>query len=119
MDRSGAKITKSYVIFPQLSFRFGPIPYAYIGYYVGDHFPAPFPMFADYVEIGTGLGLMNGFKMSLGYSLDESPVMFRLAIPLGDRFLLEPVYQWNDAMLPLFEENYQFSIGLQYKLRRH
>ena len=105
--------TMSTFIYPQLYARVGIERIVFIGYHLGDHFPAPFPIFYNYLELGSGFGSRNGLKLSYGTNL-EGGMLLKGEIPIRDRFILEPMYQQRNDYYTGKSDNYQFSLGVRY-----
>jgi prolipoprotein diacylglyceryltransferase len=99
-------------LYPQVYLRIGPEKIIYVSYHLGDQFPAPFPTFYNYVEIGSRLGLNNGFRVSMGSSLYGS-FMLKGKIPIRNNFIIEPIYQWSNSNSGNANGT-QFVVGLQY-----
>jgi len=110
--------TMSNFIYPQLYARVGIERYLFLGYHLGDHFPAPFPIFYNYLELGSGFGFRNGLKLSYGTNL-EGGMLLKGEIPIRNRFILEPVYQQRTDYYTGKYDNYQFSVGVRYLFGFH
>jgi len=106
--------TQNTFIYPLVYARIGPEKILSLSYHLGDHFPAPFPAFYEYLELGSGFG-SNNFRLNLGLNFMGAFIL-KAKVPIGDRFILEPLYQWNNGLIPDFNEDYQFSVGLHYLL---
>lgn len=110
--------TMNTFIYPQLYARVGIERYLFLGYHLGDHFPAPFPIFYNYLELGSGFGFRNGLKLSYGTNL-EGGMLLKGEIPIRNRFILEPVYQQRTDYYTGKYDNYQFSVGVRYLFGFH
>jgi phosphatidylglycerol:prolipoprotein diacylglycerol transferase len=110
--------TMNTFIYPQLYARVGIERIVFLTYHLGDHFPAPFPIFYNYMELGSGFGSKNGLKISYGSNL-EGGMLLKGEIPIRDRFILEPVYQQRTDYYTGKSDNYQFSLGVRYLFGFH
>lgn len=102
--------TQSTFLSPQLFARIGIERILFVSYHYRDQFPSPFPIMYSYLELGSGLGARNGFKLSVGINT-ESAMLFKTEIPIMNRFLLIPMYQKG---IGDYRVNDQCSVGLHY-----
>jgi len=110
--------TTNTFIYPQLYARVGIERIVFISYHLGDHFPAPFPIFYNYMELGSGFGLKNGFKLSCGANF-EGGMLLKGEIPIMNKLILEPVYQETNDNLTGTGHSYQFSLAARYLFHFH
>jgi hypothetical protein len=109
-------------IYPQLYVRAGWERYLFVAYHLGDQFPVAFPAMYNYMELGSGFGLKNGMKLSLGVNM-ESASMLKLCIPIKNKVIIEPVFQWQRSNINTTSDaasrdmETEFLIGIQYLLK--
>lgn len=87
---------------------------------IADQFPVSVPGLAFQFNIGTGLGLKNGFNLRIGTSLmDHNGWLFSGYIPIDNRVVVEPLFLWSsggdDPGYPGHKPENQFSLGLSYR----
>ena len=110
--------TLNTIIYPQIYARLGIERILYLSYHLGNNFPSPFPIFYNYMEIGSGFGFRNGFKVSLGANIDAK-TFIKAKIPVSNLFIIEPVYQWGVDNTIYGNKYNQFSIGFSYLFAYH
>lgn len=100
---------------PMLSVRVGKLRSIYFSYKYADHFPSPFPGLYQNLEVGSGLGLSNGFNLRLGSNLSNS-MHIAAVLPISKHLAVEPLFQWGNAVSgnSSFSVNGIFSIGMLY-----
>lgn len=105
--------TRNSPVLPQFYFRVGPKNIVFLSYKFADQFPSPFPGMYQNIELGSGFGLKNGFNLRMGTFFRGS--YFTGSIPIKDRFVIEPLYEWSYSGNDEYSNQYQFSLGLHYR----
>jgi hypothetical protein len=111
MPETGSMTTP---VFPQLNVRVGPRYIFYVNYRLANHFPSPSPGFYQQIEIGTAFGFKNGTDFRFGTDMYESKYI-AATIPIQNKFVIEPLYLWNQNHSPEVANNNQFSLALYYR----
>ena len=105
--------TRKTPVLPQFYFRVGPKNIAFVSYKFADHFPSPFPGMYQNMEFGSGFGLKNGFNLRVGSFFKGSYITG--TIPIKNKFVIEPLYEWSNSSSESYSNQYQFSLGLHYR----
>ncbi len=105
--------TRESPVLPQFYFRIGPQHIVFASYGFANHFPTPFPGMYQNLEIGSGFGLKTGFNFRVGTFFDGT--YMAATIPIKNKFVIEPLYEWVSTSYSGNSNPHQFSIGLHYR----
>lgn len=110
MPETGSKRSP---VYPQFSVRLGHQRFLFLKYNFANQFPSPFPGQMHQIELGTGLGLKNGTRISFGATYESENPHLSAYIPIKNKYVLEPFYSWRNKSASNYP--YYFSIGLHYR----
>jgi phosphatidylglycerol:prolipoprotein diacylglycerol transferase len=94
-------------IFPQFYLRLGPKRIIWTDFHLADQFPLSAPGLNYQLGFGSDFGSRSGFNFRLGLSLTESDYYISSVIPVKNKIVIEPFFQWSD-----YQNDRQFSIGI-------
>jgi len=107
---------KPFHFMPQLGLRLGPYDLFYAEVKAFDHVPPIDPLYPFTFGIGSGLGKVNGTKISVGYSMSHLayvegyfPIHDKVVIQgsIAGNFQLETNQKWSASLGICFRFNYQ------------
>jgi prolipoprotein diacylglyceryltransferase len=102
------------IIYPQLYFRIGPPEIIFVDTHIANQFPSALPGLRFQTGLGSSFGMDNGFMLRTGIS--SHGYYANALVPIRDRLIFEPMLVIGRPYLDRQRNNFQFSVGLHYRL---